>query len=387
MPNVLGRGSLEALFDAMVDSLFVINHLGIIEALNPAAEQLFGYHSDELLGENISLLMPPDIQARHDGFIKEYLSTGKSKIIGVGRETVAKKRDGICFPVHISVGQVGKGDQSHFVGVIRDLSDQKLKEKELKSQDHDIRQLQDRLTHVVRISTLGEMSTSLAHELNQPLTVIATYAQACKRLIRSGNDHSSNIVDALKKIDQQAHRASKIINSIRRLAKKSSVEGSEHSCPRIIQEVIILAETYASDNDVAIEFDLTETPDDVMVIVDPIQVQQVILNLINNAIESMLVVDKPELTGDTDKTVKVQTRLLDTEVEIIVIDQGCGIDAELQDQIFNAFHTSKPDGLGIGLAICRSIISAQGGDIYFKNNDNAGCTFAFTLPRATGDGK
>ena len=370
----------EALLDAAVDGIIVIDHQGLIKVVNKAADRLFGYANGELEGVNISLLMPPKDQAQHDEYVEKYLTTGVRKMIGIGRETVGQKKDGTHFPMYLTVGQFGLGTDSHFVGIIRDLTAQRLSEQEIIQHEKEIQQLRERLVHVARVSTLGEMATGVAHEINQPLAAIATYAQACSRLIQAGLGDPAELLEPLGKISDQAERAAKVITGVRHFAKKSPIICSEQSCHDVIHEVVALADAYARDSGVVIELDLTETPRTVRVVADPIQTQQVLLNLINNAIESMLEANDSEQANDRN-IVLVRSRRLETAVEVAVIDQGTGIDSVHEQQIFDTFFTTKATGLGIGLAICQSIVTSQGGEIYFSGNQGMGCTFAFTLPR------
>lgn len=387
----------EALLDAAVDGIIVINDQGVIEIINPAAEQLFAYQNAELIGQNVSCLMPSPDSDRHNSYLEQYLSSGIRKMIGIGRKTVGKKKDASEFPMYLSVGHIDGVSKTNFVGIIRDLTDQEDKEQAILQSEKEIRLLRERLTHVARISTMGEMATGIAHEINQPLTAIATYAQASRRLLLSGATDSSDLLEALDKIDAQAQRASRVISSIRQLSKKHGLICKDYFCVDLISEVVALAETYAHEKGKEIVLNLSQIPQDQQVRVDLIQTQQVLLNLINNAIESMLPEnDKPEfgLNNDVEIVVKqsassknilILVKPLDEfMLEVSVVDQGNGVDKAHSEQLFDAFFTTKPDGLGMGLSICHSIIASQGGDIYFNDNEFGGSTFSVTLPISIG---
>ncbi len=387
----------EALLDAAVDGIIVINDQGVIEIINPAAEQLFAYQNAELIGQNVSCLMPSPDSDRHNSYLEQYLSSGIRKMIGIGRKTVGKKKDASEFPMYLSVGHIDGVSKTNFVGIIRDLTDQEDKEQAILQSEKEIRLLRERLTHVARISTMGEMATGIAHEINQPLTAIATYAQASRRLLLSGATDSSDLLEALDKIDAQAQRASRVISSIRQLSKKHGLICKDYLCVDLISEVVALAETYAHEKGKEIVLNLSQIPQDQQVRVDLIQTQQVLLNLINNAIESMLPEnDKPEfgLNNDVESVVEqsassnnilILVKPLDEfMLEVSVVDQGHGVDKAHSEQLFDAFFTTKPDGLGMGLSICHSIIASQGGDIYFNDNEFGGSTFSVTLPISIG---
>lgn len=395
--NAMPHTPFEALLDAAVDGIIVINAEGVIEVINSAAEQLFAYQNGELIGQNVSCLMPNPDSDRHNNYLEQYLTSGIRKMIGIGRKTVGKKKDASEFPMYLSVGHIDGVSKTNFVGIIRDLTDQEDKEQAILQGEKEIRLLRERLTHVARISTMGEMATGIAHEINQPLTAIATYAQASRRLLLSGATDSSDLLEALDKIDAQAQRASRVISSIRQLSKKHGLICKDYLCVDLISEVVALAETYAHEKGSEIVLNLSQIPKDQQVRVDMIQTQQVLLNLINNAIESMLPEnDKPEraLNNDSKKVIAqsassnnilILVKPLDEiMLEVSVVDQGSGVDKAHNDQLFDAFFTTKPDGLGMGLSICHSIIASQGGDIYFNENEFGGSTFSVTLPISIG---
>lgn len=369
----LTQSPFVTLLDAAVDGIVLINELGIIERINPAGQALFGYTSDELVGKNVKILMPPGDRSRHDDYISHYLETGEKKMIGIGRETIGQRKDLVQFPLYLSVGHVTEPDNRGFVGILRDMTSQRSREHEIAQTELEIRQLRERLVHVARVSTLGEMVTGIAHEVNQPLTVIATYAQGCRRMIDSGLDDPGDLLEALNTIASEAERAATVISRIRNFAKKSELERVASDCSAIMAEVISLAKVYAVEAATTIETQF-ETDSLPLVNVDPIQVQQVALNLINNAIESM-----SSVTGDRVVTVCIR-RLTEGLVEVSVADTGEGIPPELEEKVFDTFFTTKPNGLGVGLAICQSLVQAQGGKITLTNNQGPGCTFSFTLP-------
>lgn len=402
----LPHSPFEVLLDAAVDGVIVINEKGVIETINPAAAHLFGYDQTEIVGKNVSQLMPEPDRTQHDDYLQNYLTTGIRKMIGIGRKTTGQKKNGRLFPMYLSVGHIEEPGLNRFVGIIRDLTSQEDQEQQKRDAELEARQLRERLAHVARISTMGEMATGIAHEINQPLTAIATYAQACQRMLATDSFETSAIVNALDKIDSQARRASKVITGIRQLSKKRPIDCKDYRCIDLINEVIDLAEVYAHEKGALIQADFSSIRESQQVRVDIIQTQQVLLNLINNAIESMtldlnevqtetrLVEEKPSNKVVADQSIGndvvnniivVSVCIIDEAmIEISVADKGRGIEQESENHLFDAFYTTKPSGLGMGLSICQSIVNAQGGSIRFGRNPDKGATFFITLPVSIG---
>lgn len=364
------------LLDAAVDSIVVIDEAAIIRQVNAAVALLFGYSEAELVGQNVKILMPGKDRYQHDDYVRRYLETGEKQIIGIGRETVGRRKNGERFPLYLSVGHITDPHNAGFVGIMRDLTKQHDRDSAIEQTELEIRQLRERLVHVARVSTLGEMVTGIAHEVNQPLTVIATYAEGCQRMIDGGLDDPAELLEALSTIASQAERAATVISRIRNFARRSEIVETDCDCTEILADVIALAEVYALDEcaQVMLSYDPNSN---LMVRVDPIQVQQITLNLINNAIESMR-----EVAGERRVLITVQ-RLPDDKVEVAVRDNGEGIAPDAADKLFDTFFSTKSEGMGIGLAICKSLLEAQGGKISAANNaDGPGATFRFTVPCA-----
>ena len=356
----------KALLDAAVDAIIVIDHRGRIETFNSAAEVIFGFSAEEVLGKNVSLLMPEPDRSGHDDYIRNYLETGNAKIIGLGREVRGKRQSGSIFPIGLSVGEIPTDDQPKFVGIIQDITERKRSEEE-------VHQTRERLAQFGRLSTLGEMAAGLAHELNQPLTAIATYTQACQRLIESGQSDDDEILATLKKCDAQAQRAGEVIRRLRQFVKKREIGRQEVSCEELIHDLAALAEVDARDNGIPLTIDVAKGLPKIMV--DTIQIQQVILNLIRNGIDAMLETDQ-NIEGISVSV----TKFANKQIRIAVTDHGSGITKQAEKKIFEPFFTTKSSGLGLGLAICQSIIASHGGVLSFTKNPSGGTTFQFTLP-------
>ena len=358
---------LRALLDAAVDAIIVIDGNGSIETFNRSAERLFGYPAAEVLGRNVNILMPEPDHSLHDAYLHRYRSTGIAHIIGIGREVRARHRDGSLFPAALSVGQV-EGEPPRFVGFVRDLSARVAAERE-------ITQARDRLTHVARLSTMGEMAAGLAHELNQPLAAIATYAQACQYLIDKGDPaDAAEIRDALVQIDKQALRAGEVIRRLRTFVSNREVRHERVSCQRLLEDLQALARPDARANDVRLIFQVDPDVPDVMA--DAVQLQQVLINLIRNGIDAV------HQAGSPRREILVRARAVPDGVELSVRDYGPGLEPLAISNLFNPFFTTKANGTGLGLAISRTIVNAHGGKLAHSPVDETGACFHFTLPAA-----
>jgi two-component system, LuxR family, sensor kinase FixL len=204
-----------AVLNSVIDAIINIDARGTIQMFNPAAVKMFGYARDEVLGKNVSMLMGAPHRERHDGYIHNYQSTGDAKIIGIGRELMARKKDGSEFPIHLTVTEVTGTGQRSFTGIIRDLTERSEGEHRLRQRDDEIRETRERIAHMERLGSLNAMTVGIAHELNQPLAAITTYAQACYRMLDSDMDEPEELKRALKKIDEQVGRAAQVIRRLR----------------------------------------------------------------------------------------------------------------------------------------------------------------------------
>jgi len=265
-------------------------------------------------------------------------------------------------------------DQGRIVGTLSSGEDV----TERQRAEEEAQRTRERLTHVSRLSTMGEMAGGLAHEINQPLTAITTYAQACARLLEQGvAQHAEDVRTALAQISAQAIRAGEVIRRLRAMVKQHSTERTTVDCNQVVRELIMLAEPDARANDIALRLDLADEP--LPVNVDVVQIQQVLLNLIRNAIDATLAVAQPVRRIDIRSALNA-----DDEVEVSVVDCGCGMTQEARERLFEPFFTTKSSGTGLGLSISRSIVRDHDGRLQCSPNPAGGTTFAFTLPLARG---
>jgi two-component system sensor kinase FixL len=356
---------LRSILDTVPDAMVVIDEQARITSFSAAAVRQFGYTPVEVVGRNVSLLMPEPYRSRHDAYMARYLTTGERRIIGIGRVVVGQRRDGSTFPMELSVGEMHSGGERHFTGFIRDLTERNQTETRLQ-------ELQSELVHMSRFTALGEMASTLAHEINQPLTAIASYLKGCRRLLaRMEGAEVPMLSDAVNQAAEQALRAGQVIRHLREFVARGEGERHIEGLPKLIEEASALALVGAKEKGVHVRFDLD--PDAPLVLADRIQVQQVLLNLIRNAIEAMQGAARRDLT--------IATRALPAEglVELRVSDTGSGIAPEVAAQLFQPFVTTKANGMGVGLSICRTIVEAHGGKIQAGPGPDGGTTFRFTL--------
>jgi two-component system, LuxR family, sensor kinase FixL len=355
---------VRSILDTMPEAMIVIDEGGLIQSFSVAAERLFGYGAAEVYGKNIRILMPAPYRDNHDAYLGRYLRTGEKRIIGIGRVVVGERRDGSTFPMELAVGEMISGKTRYFTGFIRDLT-------ERQKQDARLQELQAELVHISRLTALGEMASALAHELNQPLSAIANYLKGSRRLLENVSDPQSAMVrEALSKAAEQSLRAGQIIRRLRDFVARGETERRIESLKKLLEEASALALVGVKDTGVRVTYALDPGLDSVLA--DKVQVQQVVLNLMRNAIESMEQTPRRELTIGTE-------RGPDGMAVVRISDTGTGIAPEFADQLFQPFMTTKPQGLGVGLSISRTIVESHGGRIWVEPNPGGGTIFRFTL--------
>lgn len=354
---------LRSVVDTALDGIVMIDSRGRIQSFSPAAERLFGYDEQEVVGRNVSLLMPSPYREEHDGYLERYLHTGEKRIIGIGRIVVAQRKDGSTFPIELAVGEFTLDGEQFFTGFIRDITERQSNERRLLD-------IQSQLRHLSRVSEMGEMASAIAHELNQPLTAIVNYVEACRRTLAASGGATERVQDYMDKAVGQATRAGDIIRRLREFLRKGEVGRCPEAVNPVIEEASALALIGTAEIGVRVFMQLSqELPD---VLIDRIQVQQVVLNLVRNSIEAMTQTARKELT--------ISTSLEDDAVMVSVIDTGPGLPDEIASRLFQPFLTTKAQGMGIGLSICRSIIEGHGGRLWANSQTGKGTTFSFTLP-------
>jgi two-component system sensor kinase FixL len=359
---------LKSILETVPDAMIVINESGIVQSFSVAAERLFGYGPNEVIGRNIKMLMPSPYRESHDGYLDRYLRTGERRIIGIGRVVVGERKDGSTFPMELSVGEMRSANERYFTGFIRDLTERQKTEARLQ-------ELQTELVHISRLTAMGEMASALAHELNQPLSAIANYLKGAKRLLEGRSDEDARIIcGAMDKAADQSLRAGHIIRRLRDFVARGESERRVESVNKLIEEANALALVGAKEHGVRVRLQIDPAYD--LILADKVQIQQVLLNLLRNAIEAVAQSARKELV--------VSTRLAGRGmVEVSVADTGSGVSPEVAPQLFQPFVTTKPQGMGVGLSISRTIIEAHGGQIWNEPNPGGGAVFKFTLRSLT----
>jgi two-component system, LuxR family, sensor kinase FixL len=360
----ISHAHMRSVLETVPDAMVIIDEKGIIQSFSAAAERLFGYITGEVQGRNVSILMPEPYRHEHDGYLNRYLATGERRIIGVGRVVVGQRKDGGTFPMELAVGEVAQAGKRQFIGFVRDLTRREEGERRL-------HEMQSELLHISRLSTMGEMASALAHELNQPLSAIANYLQGSKRLLQNSTDERAPMVmEAMGKAADQAVRAGQVIQRLRDFVARGETEKRIESISKLIEEATALALVAAKEQSVRLSLRLDPSID--LVLVDKVQVQQVLLNLLRNAVEAMQSSERRELI--------VSTRPADDNmIAVHVSDTGSGISSGVASRLFQPFVTTKRQGMGVGLSISRTIIESHGGQITVESNPVGGTIFRFTL--------
>ena len=360
---------LRAILHAAVDAIVTIEESGAIESINPAAERAFGYARDELIGRNVSVLMPSPYREEHDRYIAHYLRTGKARIIGIGREIEAQRKDGSVFPADIAVSEVRLPGRRLFTGIIRDLTERRAMEERARLRLEDA-------AHTARVLELGEMCSGIVHEMNQPLAAIVSFAEGCLRMVRGGGAEPALIEDTLGRVAEQGIRAGEILSGLRDLVRKDESRSEAFHLDATIEETLLLVDHERRRRGIRVEVDREHGLPAVSA--DRVQIEQILLNLLRNAFHAV--------EGAERRQVRMRvTRAGSDRVRLIVEDSGPGLTPELCERVFEPFYTTRPSGLGIGLAISRSLAERHGGRLWAESGDGRGARFGLELPYAAQD--
>lgn len=359
------RAHLRSVLDTVPDATIVIDDTGRMLTFSRAAIRQFGYAEEEVVGKNVNMLMPEPYRNRHDSFIGRYLNTGERRIIGIDRVVVGQRKDGSTFPMKLTVGEMKDGGQIFFTGFVRDLTDRAETEARLQ-------EIQAELARLARINELGEMASTLAHELNQPLAAIANYVQGSRKLVaRLEGPVAAQIGQAMEETTRQSLRAGQIIRHLREFVTHGETERDAEDIQNLVEEAAALALVGSRELGVRTLFNFNGIASTVQV--DRVQIQQVLINLIRNAMEAMRESEVRELQvsifGDDNGSVVVE-----------VSDTGPGVSEDMSTRLFQPFVSTKAGGMGIGLSISKRIIESHGGELSMGQNKQGGATFRFTLP-------
>jgi two-component system sensor kinase FixL len=363
------EAQLRSILEAVPTAMIVVDAGGTVLSFSTAAERLFGHAAHEISGNNISRLSPADTVPTN-GFLDSFFSVGPPPAPGVAPPMLAKRADGSEFPIELSVGEAWTGRERLFTAFIRDISERLAAEERLAD-------LNAEFAHVGRTTAMGELAAGLAHELNQPLAATANFLGAAELILGDGGD-PVRVGELLQMANSQVLRAGDIIRRSREFVAKRDVEMRVEPVEAAIRDAVALVLVGSGQFDIRLRYDLDPSASEMLA--DRVQIQQVLVNLLRNAIEVLRQEPRER------REIVIATRLAEMdEIEVSVIDNGPGLPPELIERLYTQFVSTKgAAGLGLGLSICRRIVEAHGGELRAENNENGGATFSFTVPRMDG---
>jgi PAS domain S-box-containing protein len=356
-----------AILNSALDCIVTIDHESCITEFNPAAERTFGYRRDEVVGRQLAqVIIPPSLREMHQRGFARFLATGEAPVIGKRLELTAIRADGSEFPVELAITRIPSDGPPSFTGYLRDITERKRSEEALGK-------ARSELAHVARVSSLGALTASIAHEVNQPLSGIVTNAGTCLRMLAADPPNVDGARETARRTLRDANRASEVVTRLRALFSKKVATTESVDLNQATQEVIALSLSELQRCRVILR---TEFTDDLPPVTgDRVQLQQVILNLFLNASDAMSGVE------DRPRQLLIRTeRGEEDHVRVSVQDTGVGLESQSADRVFDAFYTTKSSGMGIGLSVSRSIIESHQGRLWAAPNDGPGATFSFSIP-------
>ncbi len=370
---------LAAILQTAVDGIIVIDQRGIIQEVNPATEKLFGYSSDEVLGKNVSILMPTPYRQEHDRYLDNYRRTGVAKIIGIGREVVGQRKNGTQFPMHLAVSEIRTEPDRLFAGIVRDISDlkdaqQKLTllneelEERVRRRTTELRAAQSELVRKERLATLGQVSGGIAHEIRNPLNAIKTSSYY---LLNAKNPSDDKVSEHLQRIDRQVTVIDNVITALTDVALLPEPKLRPCDLSGLVSEVLA---GIAMDDSIVVMNQLPQlSSSQRKVLVDSNQIPIVFRNLFRNARDAM-----PQ-----GGTLTISASILRGQIAIHVTDTGIGISKHDLGRVTEPLYSTKAKGMGLGLAISKTILDKNGGALDVQSELGKGTTFTVFLPAAT----
>ncbi|MBI1370983.1 MAG: PAS domain S-box protein [Planctomycetes bacterium] len=355
----------QSIVEAAPNALLVVDREGDILIVNAQTERTFGYDRRELVGRKIEMLIPDRFAAEHRHLRQGYFQKPAMRAMGAGQELYGRRKDGSEILIEVGLTPVQIGQQWCAMASVVDITERKRIELELSRQRNE-------LAHLSRVTMLGELSGSLAHELNQPLASILSNAQAAQRFLARDNPDLVEVGDILRDIVEEDRRAGEIIFRLRALLRKGEVNYQSVDLNELVKDSLRLIRSDLINHGVACQIDYALRPTTING--DRVQLQQVLINLVMNACDAMGSIAR------NGRQLIVRTASEDGHCRVSVADRGIGVPEGQLETIFEAFYTTKGEGMGLGLAVCRTIIHAHGGRLWATNNSDCGLTIHFELP-------
>jgi two-component system sensor kinase FixL len=353
-----------SVFENTTEGILITDVEGMIQFVNPAFTAITQYEAKEVIGKNPRIL-------KSGGQDRQFYESMWSSILEFGHwqgEIRNRRKNGETFPQWLTISAIKDdwGNTTNYVGVTWDISQRKRAEEEAKHH-------QEELAHVMRLSTMGEMASGMAHELNQPLTAVASYCETARKMVEEQPTMPDKLSDILGRAVEQTHRAGDIIRRLRNFVSKGTTQKEPVDIDKLIRGVMVFLEWELRNSHVKIDFN--HCGHDCRIMADKVQIEQVLLNLVRNSLEAIQNADVKE------GHVLLKTHVLPGHlIELTVSDNGPGIEEAMFDKLFNPFQTNKGTGMGMGLSISRSIIEAHGGKLWARKAPANGAVFGFSLP-------
>ena len=333
----------KAVLETTVDAIITIDNQGIVQTFNSAAEKIFGYRAEEVIGNNVKMLMPAPYRSEHDGYIGRYLKTGVPKIIGIGRQVIGRRKDGTEFPMDLAVSEVSLKDKRLFAGIVRDITERK--------------RLEEQLVQSAKLAAVGKLVSGIAHEVNNPVSIIKMHITNLMQDIES-QKLPKDLLNTLRVLQRQNNKVSQIMAELLAFSRQGSFSPEWADVNQTVHVAVGLVENTLQNQGIVYQAELTDSLPKVFL--DPIRIEQVLVNLFNNAIDTM--------SRGGVLTVSTALETDETHRDWVVIrvgDTGVGIDEEHIDQLFDPFFTTKEvgEGTGLGLSVSYGLIQEHGGRI------------------------
>src|SRR5882724_2621232 len=357
--------------DAAPNAMIMVDSAGAISFANVPAGTVFGYSLDELIGRRIETLIPERFHDRHAGYRKGFISQPSSRAMGVGRDLFGRRKDGSEFPVEVGLSPIHTAEGLFVLASVIDITARKQAELEHQRQNLE-------LARVGRVVVMGELAASLAHEVNNPIGAIVANASAGQRLIAAGKIGTEELTELLADIAADGRRAGEVIQGIRNMVRKGEARRALVRIGDIIDQLLRIVHADAIEREVKVRSKVDSGTG--LIWGDPVQLLQVLLNLAINAFEAMTA-----LPSNARRLVIHAGRNENGDILVSLRDSGPGFPSGMVEELFEPFFSTKAEGTGMGLAISRSIIEAQGGTLSGENCDGGGACFTIRLPRAKED--